>query len=563
MQYLGTDDSGVSSTSLQDFEPSFGGKLTAAWQESWLESYGPRWRDALKVRLGADNSKKITAAEADSMRMDFGGFKMKDKPTDYEYTSGQWSAMLERQKELAAIKDVRESTPWEWGGGTWLRGGAMFAAGMADPINLATAFVPWTRVIGAARGLRAAAMAESALTRAGARASIGAVDGGISTLALEPFNYAAAQYVGDDYGALDSMANIAFGTAFGGGLHVLGGAAGDAFKAYRARGAVPPAVITPELATAAKTMTPEQRIEAGIAPEAARAGMPEIVEARSDDPFGPLTAEELTPNTGKNYNPPPTLTDIASPVGGAPAAADLPPIAAAPTKRRDLLDALKSNGGISPALARDAGGENGMRLNRKLPGVVKKTGLTEYDQIAELMGEQGFLRPGTEPGSQDAIDQAQDMVNRAFNGDNVVRWEDRIADAERQRDMDYRDYLDSMQRPDASASELVTELAPETREATLRAAVAQSVDGRMVDVDAIIGMDEALQSHTLDDATAAADRNFEPESMALADMDAAADVQARVDTAPKWEAVKDAEAALAEADTLLADTVKAGDQAFK
>ena len=562
MQYLGSDDAGVSSFSLQDFEPSFGSKLNASVREAWLESYGPVAADWAGAKMGGDGSKRLSAAEAmDYAKTEGGGVKLKLTPKDGEYTASQWSTIVSRQRELAAVKDVRERTPWDMG--SVIRGGAMFGAGIVDPINLATAFVPWTRVLGAANGLRAAAMAESALTRAGARATLGAADAGISTLALEPFYAYARNELGDDYGALDSMANIAFGTAFGGGLHVLGGAAGDAFKAYRARGAVPPAVITPELATAAKTMTPEQRIEAGIAPEAARAGMPEIVEARSDDPFGPLTAEELTPNTGKNYNPPPTLTDIASPVGGAPAAADLPPIAAAPTKRRDLLDALKSNGGISPALARDAGGENGMRLNRKLPGVVKKTGLTEYDQIAELMGEQGFLRPGTEPGSQDAIDQAQDMVNRAFNGDNVVRWEDRIADAERQRDMDYRDYLDSMQRPDASASELVTELAPETREATLRAAVAQAVDGRMVDVDAIIGMDESLQSHTLDDATAAADRNFEPESAALADMDAAADVQARVDAAPKWEAVKDAEAALAEADTLLADTVKAGDQAFK
>lgn len=555
MQYLGSDDQGVSSFSLQDLEPSFGSKMNAAVRESWLESYGPVAMDYVGAKFGGDGTKRLSALEAtDYAKQNGGGVKLNLTPKDNQYTIGQWSTIVERQRELAAVKDVRERTPWDMG--SVLRGGAMFGAGIVDPINLATAFVPWTKAIGAANGLRAAAMAESALTRAGARAALGAADAGISTAALEPLYALARNELGDDYTAMDSLANIAFGTAFGGGLHVLGGAAGDAFRSYRARGAVAPAVMTPELQAAVRDMTPEQRAEAGIAPESARAGMPEIVE--------PLTAAEMAPYTGRQYNETPTLNEVFTP--GSRQTPDSPVVPTpepAPEKRRDLLDALKSNGGIAPSLARDAGGENGMRLNRKLPGVVKKTGLTEYDQVAEMLGEQGFLRPGTEPGSQDAIDQAQDMVARAFNGDRVVRWEDTITEAQRRQEMDRQDYLDSLRRPEASASAVVTELDPETREAALRASVAQSVDGRNVDVDAIVGMDESLASATTDDAIAAADRNFTPEQVATADFDAAAAVTQRVETAPKWDAVSDAEAAMTEADALLSDTVKAGDQAFK
>jgi len=39
--FLGTDDQGTSQFTLQDFEPSFGSKMSAAIRESWLESYGP------------------------------------------------------------------------------------------------------------------------------------------------------------------------------------------------------------------------------------------------------------------------------------------------------------------------------------------------------------------------------------------------------------------------------------------------------------------------------------------------------------------------------------------
>lgn len=547
MQYLGTDDAGTNSFSLQDFEPSFGSKMNAAVRESWLESYGPVAKDWWNSSAGGDGTKRLSAAEAqDYAKANGGGAKLGITPKDGQYTAEQWGTIVSRQRELAAVKDVRERTPWDMG--SVVRGGAMFGAGIVDPINVATAFVPWTRMVGVARGLHAAAMAESALTRAGARAGLGAIDGGISTAVLEPAYAYARSELGDDYGALDSMANIGFGTAFGGGLHVLGGAAGDAFKSWRAgraAPAVPAPEITPELKTAAKVMTPEERVQAGIAPEAAHAGMPEIVEPHvREQPPAPEVAPTIEIHRGLKEKYDPTTkratyffsTDKAVAEGysgpnGETITAKVPADGVLDTSNPAHVDRLKPE--MVKILEAAGWGENAGAQADKILG-----------KIAESKGNNWHLMEN--PEVQVAARNAgfDGMIVKEDGVRNVGMFKDPVA-------------------TDNTAATRAASVAPETREAALRASVAQAVDGRSVDVEPIIGMDESRQSHTMDDVTAAADRNFEPENMALADIEAAAAVQARVDAAPKWDGVKDAEAALADADALLADTVKAGDQAFK
>ena len=228
--YLGQDDAGTSSYSLQDFEPSWGTKMNAAVRESWLESYGPAAADYLSSRVSQGDQQKLSAVEAaDEIKKS--GVKLGKSIGDGQYTKTQLSVLLERQRELTAIKDVRERTPWD--ASSVVRGVGMFGAGIVDPINLATAFVPWTRSMSVLNSARAGLTAESALTRAGSRALLGGADAGISTAVLEPAYSFVRNEIGDDYGAMDSMANIAFGTAFGGGLHVIGGGIGDAFKMRR------------------------------------------------------------------------------------------------------------------------------------------------------------------------------------------------------------------------------------------------------------------------------------------------------------------------------------------
>ena len=551
--YYGAEDYGTSQFTLQDVAPSFGQKLGAAWQESWLESYGPTALDFAIPRvarmLGDDASPKLSGDEAKSV-LDESGLKgLKITPTDGKYTRAQLDVLLDRQRTLQAAKDVRDRTPWD--AGSVIRGGAMFAAGIVDPINLATAFVPWTRSVGALRG--AAAAAETGATfaaRTAGRAAIGAADAGISTAVLEPFNYAARNAVGDDYSAFDSMANIAFGTAFGGGLHVLGGGAAEALRKFRtgdaltpeARAKVEAARAAPDRAAAAEGLTPAEREALNIPSEAERAGMPEVTRA-AETPEAPevapvrpraMAARIVERNDGAYL----MAESDAGSVGG---------VVDNGTLRINFAEVNEGQRGQGHGVALYERLVN-EAIDRGLTVVSDETITNEAARVYAALERRGFKVTQTEGvGATEADEFSPTGGLFGPEGAPVFTVE---------RGPDY-------QPPVETAADVAAQVHPETREALLRASVAQAVDGRNVDVDAIAGLDPNRNTTTPRDAQAAADRNMEPEQQAVADFDASEAVQARLDSAPRWSTVADAEAQMAEVDALLADTVKAGDDAYK
>lgn len=99
---------------------------------------------------------------------------------------------------------------------------ARFLGGMigslGDPVNIAAAFVPGLRETTAARILGVGAGA-SAGARMGVRALAGASAGAAGQLALEPANYWLQQQARNDWTMTDALANLAFGTILGGGIH--------------------------------------------------------------------------------------------------------------------------------------------------------------------------------------------------------------------------------------------------------------------------------------------------------------------------------------------------------
>lgn len=105
--------------------------------------------------------------------------------------------------------------------------GASAGASLLDPINVASAFVP---VYGQARYTALLANAGTGVGRAGVRARVGAVEGLAGAALVEPIIYGVAQYEQADYTMTDSLEALAFGTVFGGGLHMGVGALGDAFS---------------------------------------------------------------------------------------------------------------------------------------------------------------------------------------------------------------------------------------------------------------------------------------------------------------------------------------------
>lgn len=102
--------------------------------------------------------------------------------------------------------------------GTTLTAGLV--ASILDPINVGSAFIP---VVGPSRF--------AGLGIAGGRAARGAVEGAVGAAIVEPIVLAGARAEQADYDIVDSLLNLAFGTALGSGLHLAGGAVGDRLRA--------------------------------------------------------------------------------------------------------------------------------------------------------------------------------------------------------------------------------------------------------------------------------------------------------------------------------------------
>lgn len=102
------------------------------------------------------------------------------------------------------------------------------AAGLTDPLNIASAFIP---IVPQARYAAWVAEASGVIGRAGVRAGVGLAEGAAGAALLEPFAYAGAQMSQLEYTAADSFINIVFGGVMGGGLHSAGGLGFDFFNA--------------------------------------------------------------------------------------------------------------------------------------------------------------------------------------------------------------------------------------------------------------------------------------------------------------------------------------------
>jgi hypothetical protein len=136
--------------------------------------------------------------------------------------------ILERERQSIIARGPEGSfNPFNSGfytGGAKL--GTSLAVSIADPINIASAFIP---VVGEARF--ASLVARQGLTKA--RGIRGVVEGAVGAAAVEPIVLTAATAEQADYGLMDSFLNVTFGSIIGGGLHVGAGALKD-FRTRRA-----------------------------------------------------------------------------------------------------------------------------------------------------------------------------------------------------------------------------------------------------------------------------------------------------------------------------------------
>jgi hypothetical protein len=240
-----------------------------------------------------------------------------------------------------------------------LQVGTSFLVGAADPINVASAFIP---IMGELRyGKVLAAAGDSLTARLATRAAVGAGQGAVGQAALEPLDWWAHTQEGRDFGMSDVLHNIMFGAALGGGLHAGGGFISDAYRGAKGRELYPfgpgeplarvpdmggihvPAAAMGEDGVSAEHLEQHyRRIEPGEATEPAQKPLPTNAETEA------LIAE-VEHNLGIAAPPSPEVATIN----------DLPPRAHEDAMRvaiSDLIsgDAVRSGNVLEAAAATDS-----------------------------------------------------------------------------------------------------------------------------------------------------------------------------------------------------------------
>ena len=164
-----------------------------------------------------DNAPSLSLAEQSSVIEEANLTGMLE-PDEGE-TLASLDLMIDLKREELARQTVMENVEEGITSSAAMLGTGLFVS-MLDPINVASAFVP---IVGPAR--YAAMLRQKATTfgRFAVRSRVGAAEGALGAAMVEPIVYLAAQDRQADYDLYDTYANLAFGTALGGGLHGVGG----------------------------------------------------------------------------------------------------------------------------------------------------------------------------------------------------------------------------------------------------------------------------------------------------------------------------------------------------
>lgn len=173
-----------------------------------------------KARAEIEDNEMLTAEEANAKYAQYGvHFNNPIRKQEAEVIAAQ------KIKEMAARERLSRSE------GTFMSGAASLAGSMvgslADPINIATMFIPVSKLIPALKGLEAAGFMGRTLVRG--------ADGVIMNALVEPLPLYAASIDQRDYTMADSMFNLAAGGIFNAGMGALidgvrGLAAGELFN---------------------------------------------------------------------------------------------------------------------------------------------------------------------------------------------------------------------------------------------------------------------------------------------------------------------------------------------
>lgn len=213
---------------LSEIPTTFSEVIEAQYQSTLTEL--PSVASARLGKLVYARTQGNQLSKADALaRIDAAGLAGHLVVDDVGITDAALDLLIERKEDELARQTTLARAQGGFGQGA-ARLGVAFGTSLLDPVNVGLAFVP---VVGEARYAKLLAGAGGAFGRAGVRAGVGAIEGVVGAGITEPLIYTAKQQEQADYDMADSLMNLAFGTIFGGGLHVVGGAGADAVRWWR------------------------------------------------------------------------------------------------------------------------------------------------------------------------------------------------------------------------------------------------------------------------------------------------------------------------------------------
>lgn len=224
-------------------QPSVGDYLGAVVEETWNSNPLQATTRAYQLAESIAGGVEVDASEAgfpaivgtqprtrqltleeQAQKIKDAGLEGRIKPTR-GYTEEALDIVTQRKHEELAVQEIRNAAPMSYAP---LGLAAGLGVSLADPVNVATAFFP---AVPEARALSLLRGASGAWGRAGVRAGLGAAEGALGSVLVEPVVYGSKTFEQADYGMLDSAMNIGFGAIFSASLRPAAGAIGERLRA--------------------------------------------------------------------------------------------------------------------------------------------------------------------------------------------------------------------------------------------------------------------------------------------------------------------------------------------
>ena len=539
------------SASIEDFPSTLGQSVGAAAEQAFTDNPSKLLYDAEEVsrantgdsllgplatgwnvrNYGKPKPEKVDRADAEE-QVKSAGVKL-DIP-ESGYSQAALDILIKRKRDEIQTADVLNRAPSSVVGST-SRFLARLAVGLTDPLNVASAFIP---VVGEERAAAMIAKASGAFGRAGVRAGIGAAEGVVGQAVLEPLNQMTHSQLADDYTMADSLTNLAFGAAFGGGLHVGIGSLADHFK-------------LPEAAAEAPSIKLSEPAEKSLRQiDVGKMSVEEFSQLYKDNPevakeiiaskFGDRPAVEDAP-FAKGFNIESahaqavqelTPTFKAELLADAGNLADKGTVSALRAQIEPLAAELKSiQDNPEQAFKQYAKDLQAQGLSRKEAESQARKQLA--DRTTELQSQSDALSAKIDTNAK--AEQAGQMARDIDKGNIPEQFQQRVTD--RVNEIIGQKRLQEVLAPGSSARYAVAAVEPETRKAALSSAVAQMAQGRMPDVESIIRMDGSPESYAA--LKSASERINSPIPASAESVSA----NERIKSAPKSNKLVDAEAA--------------------